>query len=483
MKLCSTAHLAVLLAALAAANPDALATDPPGARRVLVLYSFRHGLAAHDGTGANEMVNRGIRTVFASSATDPIHLHIEYLDVSALPEERCFERSADDFREKYRESSIDVIIAVNYRSLSFLLEHGDNVFPGCPIVFCGVEKRRVQARGFGPNVTGVLGEATFGETIAVALRLLPDTERVFVVVGTAETETFIEAVAREEFEPYRDKLEFRYPTDRSLNGVIDEVANLPENTFVLFLTLPESGSSDTAVPSNAVTLLSQASRVPTFGTFDTYMGYGIVGGDLYSFEIRGRTAAELVLRVLDGERPADIPLVDAGTSGGPMFDWRELRRWGIPEERLPPGSIVRYKELSFGAEHKWRIIGVLTLCVAQALLIIGLLELNRRRRRRAERSLADRLEFEAFVAELSTAFGKRDTAGFGERITQWLPRVANVVGADRCALLEFSRRGARARVIHAWASEDVELAPVVSKNSNDRKCLSCKASYFKARVV
>jgi hypothetical protein len=27
-----------------------------------------------------------------------------------------------------------------------------------------------------------------------------------------------------------------------------------------------------------------------------------------------------------------------------MFDWRELRRWGIPEVRLPKGSVVLFRE-------------------------------------------------------------------------------------------------------------------------------------------
>ena len=31
------------------------------------------------------------------------------------------------------------------------------------------------------------------------------------------------------------------------------------------------------------------------------------------------------------------------TPGPPMFDWRELQRWGIPESRLPAGSVVRYR--------------------------------------------------------------------------------------------------------------------------------------------
>jgi PAS domain S-box-containing protein len=65
-----------------------------------------------------------------------------------------------------------------------------------------------------------------------------------------------------------------------------------------------------------------------------------------------------------------------------MFDWRELRRWGIGEQQLPPGSIVRFKELTFWEQYKWRIVGVISLCILEAMLIVLLL-LSRARRRRA----------------------------------------------------------------------------------------------------
>jgi PAS domain S-box-containing protein len=67
-----------------------------------------------------------------------------------------------------------------------------------------------------------------------------------------------------------------------------------------------------------------------------------------------------------------------------MFDWRELRRRGISEGKLPPGSIVRFKELSFWEQYKWRIVGVISLCILEALLIVYLL-FTRARRRRAEK--------------------------------------------------------------------------------------------------
>jgi len=48
--------------------------------------------------------------------------------------------------------------------------------------------------------------------------------------------------------------------------------------------------------------------------------------------------AELALRVANGTRPQDITVENAPDV--PMFDWRQLRRWGISEDRLPPGSVI-----------------------------------------------------------------------------------------------------------------------------------------------
>jgi PAS domain S-box-containing protein len=66
-----------------------------------------------------------------------------------------------------------------------------------------------------------------------------------------------------------------------------------------------------------------------------------------------------------------------------MFDWRELRRWGIDEARLPPGSIVRFREFSVWELYKWRIIGAISIIVLQALGIVWLL-FTRTKRRQAE---------------------------------------------------------------------------------------------------
>jgi PAS domain S-box-containing protein len=111
------------------------------------------------------------------------------------------------------------------------------------------------------------------------------------------------------------------------------------------------------------------------------MGTGLIGGRLIDYEAIGTRAGEVGLRILAGENPQNIPPQTIPSTT--MFDWRELQRWGIDESRLPAGSVLRFREPTFWDLYKWRVVGVISLIILQALLIIGLL-INRARRRRAE---------------------------------------------------------------------------------------------------
>jgi hypothetical protein len=69
-----------------------------------------------------------------------------------------------------------------------------------------------------------------------------------------------------------------------------------------------------------------------------------------------------------------------------VFDARQLKRWGITEEDLPPGSEVRYADFSVWKEYRWQIVGALSIVVIQALLMSALV-ISRRKQRRADRAL------------------------------------------------------------------------------------------------
>jgi PAS domain S-box-containing protein len=113
---------------------------------------------------------------------------------------------------------------------------------------------------------------------------------------------------------------------------------------------------------------------------------GTVGGELVNWPDAGRAAGELAVRVLNGERPDDIPIVVSKNAY--MFDWSALKRWHLKESELPPGSIVLNRQPTLWDSYKWYIIGGVFLLLAQTLLIVGLLW-HRATRRKAEAALRE----------------------------------------------------------------------------------------------
>ena len=107
-----------------------------------------------------------------------------------------------------------------------------------------------------------------------------------------------------------------------------------------------------------------------------------MGGKLIDIDEVNRSTADAAIRILAGAPPRSV-IVPPQTPGHPVFDWRELQRWGIPESRLPAGSVVRYRDPSLWQQHRGTVLSAVGVLALQSLLIVGLLY-QRRARRRAE---------------------------------------------------------------------------------------------------
>src|SRR5262249_14465432 len=127
--------------------------------------------------------------------------------------------------------------------------------------------------------------------------------------------------------------------------------------------------------------VAKESRVPVYGVLESLIGSGVVGGRMLSPSADGEQAARLAVRVLAGDHPG--PPINVAPV--PIFDWTQLRRWGLDESRLVPGSVLRFRQPSVWAAYHWHVIAVVLVVLAQSALIAGLL-VQRRRRRQAERA-------------------------------------------------------------------------------------------------
>lgn len=375
----------LVLSALLAFSTLSFASESGETKRVLILYSFKYGLSGNQLMDANKVTGSAIQAAMEEEMAHGIAFYSEHMDISALPENRYFEELRDRYRNIYDGQPIDLIIAVNYRALNFLNNHGEELWPKTPILFSGVEKgRQEQLKQLSPNVTGLFADARFGDMLDTIFKIHPDTQQITVIAGTSETERFMETRVHQAFREYVGRATFTSLSNLGFDAILSRLADLPPKSIVLFLTLFQDGEGK-APPVNALPLISRASNVPVYGLFDVYVGHGIVGGSVYSVENWGILIGKMGAGILTGEKPGDMP-IGIGEKYFGIYDWRQLNRWQIAEDDLPPNSIIRYRQPTFYELYYGYIWGAIAL-VAFETLLISILLINRSRRRRAELEL------------------------------------------------------------------------------------------------
>src|SRR5499426_2800724 len=353
-------------------------------KRVLVLYWYGKDFPA------NVRFDRSFQAALQSAPDGTVEYYPEYLESDRFPGESQAQGLRDHLQRKYADRTIDVVVAAGGPALEFLLKNRHGLFTKTPIVFIMSSYPVKEELAAGPGLTGIVTNNTYRKTLDLALRLHPGTEQVFIISGTLERDKRIETMAREELQGYKGKAQVNYLTDLAPDELIASTKSLPERSIALYVWQQSMNEQGKVLESGDVlALIAKSAPVPIYGMSGNNVGRGIVGGYVFTTEGNANRAAEIALRIANGARAQDIPVENAPTIA--MFDWRELRRWGISENQLPPGSVIQFREPSFWNHYKWRIIGVISLCAVEGLLIFALLA-QRAMRRRVEEALRDNEE-------------------------------------------------------------------------------------------
>jgi signal transduction histidine kinase len=357
----------------------------PLQKKVLVVYTLR---IDSPGRVASE---RAFQATLNEKLGARVDFYNEYIDPWRLTQPDYESALRDFLSRKYEGVRFDLIATIAGTAFGFISRHGSELFPGVPVVFGGSGGTgRPGELPLGPGFTGFYDVLDLRASLDIALQLQPGVKQVYVVSGVTETDRFYEHLARQQFHDLEQRLSFTYLTGKSLEATQQEVATLPAESIIYCLVVTQDGAGTRFLPVESLTKIAAAANAPVYSFAEGFLGSGIVGGSLVSDELMGRRTAELAGRILMGERPEDIPIAEAKISVV-AFDWRALRRWGIREDRLPPHSIIRFREPTFWDIYKWRIVGVISLCVVQTILIATLLvQRVQRRRAEGERNAADR---------------------------------------------------------------------------------------------
>jgi PAS domain S-box-containing protein len=314
-----------------------------------------------------------------------IELYQESLQLTFFPDTGSQRAFRESLMRKYSQRVPDLIIAAGSASIKFIAESHESFIRKTPVIFCVLLGAIPDQFESGLHVTGVLGRLRPEETLKAALHLLPGTKHVVVVGGMGKFDEGWERAAKQAFQNYESKLDFIYLTDLTMPVLLQRLKHLPSNTIVYYTSLSQDAAGERFIGSaQSVPLVASAANAPVFVMDDVDLRAGTVGGDLVNWADDARVAAEMAVRVLNGERPEDIPVVMSNNTY--MFDWRALKRWGIKERALPPGSIELNRQPSFWEANKQYVLAGLFVLLAQSVAIFALLW-QRERRRKAEAEL------------------------------------------------------------------------------------------------
>jgi signal transduction histidine kinase len=390
---------AMLVSCLAAVAPAAAAPVP---KSVIVIHQWDENLVWY-----GEFITE-FSAIIRLNSLEPIAIFAEHLDLGRFKGAAQQETFHNYIRQKYADRDIGIVVSVGPSALPFAVAIRAEMWPEASFVFAAATDAAVAGLNLAADMTGSIVELSAQEMVGMARALVPDLQRV-VLLGDAWDDKDIHHNLKRDLPAAAGGLEVVDLTGLALPEIRRRVAVLPERSAILYTPIFVDGAGNTYLPADALASIAEVANQPIVVYGETEVSDGAVGGAIIHPELIGTDAAERVLRIIRGESASNIPLARAQFTT-PMFDWRQLQRWGIGPDRLPPGSEFRSRPESFWDRYQWYLSVAALAIVVQAALIAGFLR-ERRRRAGAEmdarRHLAEvaHLNRSAAVGVLSASLG------------------------------------------------------------------------------
>lgn len=333
---------------------------------ILILNSYHQGFAWTD----EEM--QGILQEVDRSELD-LELFVEYLDWKKFPTDWNRKGFYDLINLKYKNKNLDVILCTDDASFTFAQKNREELFPGVPIVFCGVDGISYESlRDNQDNYTGVMQIMDPYGTIQAAMAIDPDLATIYVVYDNTESGQAIGTLCAESAKQVSDKIEVTLLNDLDTEEIFNQVRGAKEHSIVLMTNFVLDSNWTYLSQEKFCEQVGMYSSVPVYHLYQFGLGHGVVGGDLILGSIQGKKAASQAIRILRGEKATEMSILNEDTNQM-MFDYTVMQKFGIRRGDLPKGSIVINSPLDFFELYKIQIVSAMIVFSILIVFTIALL--------------------------------------------------------------------------------------------------------------
>ena len=209
-------------------------------------------------------------------------------------------------REKYSATHIDLVISTSPFALDFVLQHRSALFPNLPFVYALVSSQELPAQRLPNDVIDIQDQFDPAKTLRWRCDCNRRPVEFVVVTGADAFDKMWEGIARRELRVNDRGLEINYWSGLPLGQLLEQVAHLPRDAIVLFLTVMRDGTGETFKPPDVAQEVAAASGAPVYSVFGSYFGRGVVRGYMNRFEAVGERTAAIALRLISGEQPEHL---------------------------------------------------------------------------------------------------------------------------------------------------------------------------------
>ncbi|KRQ97002.1 sensor histidine kinase [Bradyrhizobium valentinum] len=320
---------------------------------------------------------KGFRQELERQSPIPIEVQ-SFPVVIASGSESAENRLAEYLNALFSSHPPDLIVAFGAPAAAFAQRHRRDLFPSTPMLLTAIDQRRVQQMNVTENDTVVAVWIDVPALFENILKVLPRTKTIAVVIGSSPNEQFWVQEMKNQLEPLKGRVDLLFWNELSFEEILKQAATLPKDSAIFWIQPQIDVTGAVHEGERALKRLYAVANSPIFSHDDSFFAGEIVGGPMTSVSQGSQTAAAVAAKILGGTKPRAIetPVLQYGPA---KYDWRELRRWAIPESRLPKGSEILFREPTLWELYRWQILAICAAVLSQAAMITGLLYQRRRR--------------------------------------------------------------------------------------------------------
>ncbi|GIM27451.1 hypothetical protein CPJCM30710_01170 [Clostridium polyendosporum] len=348
-------------------------------KNVLILSSYGNESAILSGNESRQWTDEIISSInskFIDSKKN-INVKMEYMGLGYKAWPQYYEL----YQHNFTNTKFDVVISLDDNAFNFLLQYGDKLFANTPVVFSGVYTFNKSIISEHPLFTGIVKSHDTERTLDISLKLHPNTKQIFVIDDHEESMKWASTL-------YKDKVNIVFSDVDNILEAKEKINNLPKDTVIYFSkTFKDDKGQDISIQKSTDFLFKDI-NIPVYSKYYIQLNRESVGGMITNGTNLGKEVSQLALRVLDGEKPSDIPVTE-DLSHNYVFNYDKLKQFHINLKALPKGSQIVNQPSKFYNISKTQVLYLITGIIFVIVLAISFVIINIYRRRLAERLLSD----------------------------------------------------------------------------------------------